>query len=144
VPGILEAIWIKRAHRGPMDVVQEATLVENRGIDGNADVGGKRQVTLVEREVFDDLKESLSERVEPSMRRANLLLRGLKLEGCRGKRLRIGECLLEMHGETRPCELMDQAQPGLKEALDPGWGGGAYGSVVHGGVIRAGDTVNWA
>ena len=47
--GRIEAIWLKRTRRGPMDPVASAELVPGRGLRGNADQGGRRQVTLVER-----------------------------------------------------------------------------------------------
>jgi hypothetical protein len=51
--GRLEAIWVKRLRRGPMDPASHARLAAGRGIAGNANQGGRRQVTLLEREVWD-------------------------------------------------------------------------------------------
>ena len=139
--GRLEAIWIKRVRRGPMDPVERATLVEGRGIVGNADQGGWRQVTLVEREVFERLQDDLTPGVDPAMRRANLLVSGVPLADSRAQLLHVGPCTIELRGETRPCERMDQALPGLRDALAPRGSGGAFGKVIAGGEIRVGDPV---
>jgi MOSC domain-containing protein YiiM len=127
-----------------MDSVQEARLVVGRGIEGNADQGGRRQVTLLEAEVWRRLTAELGSAIDPSARRANLLVEGIRLAGTRGRRLRLGECLLEIRGETKPCERMDDALPGLREAMWPGWGGGAYAEVHEGGTIRPGDPARFA
>jgi hypothetical protein len=38
---------------------------------------------------------------------------------------------------------MEEAYPGLQEAMRPGWGGGAWAVVEAGGDIRNGDVVMW-
>jgi MOSC domain-containing protein YiiM len=142
--GELAAIWIKRAHRGPMDPVEEATLVAGRGLVGNADQGRRRQVTLLEAELWSRVVAELGGDVPPSARRANLLLRGIRLAGTRGRILRVGGCRLRVRGETKPCERMDEALPGLQDALRQApWGGGAFAEVLDDGGIRVGDPVEW-
>jgi MOSC domain-containing protein YiiM len=139
--GVLEAIWLKRMKRGPMDAVAAATLVAGRGLAGNADQGRKRQVTVITSEAWGAMMAELDAAVEPSARRANLLVRGVDLRDCRGAILTIGACRVRIAGETRPCERMDEALPGLRAAMGRDWRGGAFGVVLDDGEIRVGDAV---
>jgi MOSC domain-containing protein YiiM len=141
--GKLESIWIKRAKGGPMDAVAQAHAVKDRGLVGNADQGGRRQVTVIAREAMEAAGVELGCVVDPRFRRANLMVSGLDLRESRGRVLRIGGLRLEVRGETRPCELMDRALPGLRKALQPEWRGGVYGVVVADGAIRVGDPAGW-
>ena len=141
--GKLDMIWLKRGKRAPMDMKTSATIQERHGLIGNANIGGKRQITIIHKEVWDTLKHTLSDEVEPVMRRANLMVSGVPLAGTRGKTLQIGSCRIRINGETLPCERMDQAFSGLRDALKPDWGGGIYGEALNDGEIRVGDEVKW-
>ena len=141
--GRLEMIWIKRAKRGPMDPAGRATLVAGNGLLDNANQGGKRQVTIIEKEVWARLMEQLGSNLDPSTRRANLMVSGIPLEGSRGRTLKVGQCRLRIAGETKPCELMEQALPGLKNAMYLNWGGGAFAEVLDDSEISVGDSVGW-
>jgi MOSC domain-containing protein YiiM len=142
--GRLEAIWLKRVRLGPMDPVREAELEAGRGIAGNADFGGRRQVTIVDAGEWERRLSALGSALDPSLRRANLLVRGVDLAESRGRILAVGECRVRIDGETKPCALMDEILPGLRGALYERWGGGAWGAVVTGGRIALGDPVGWA
>jgi MOSC domain-containing protein YiiM len=142
-PGRLIAIYVKRAHGGPMDTKNEARLETGKGLVGNADFGGRRQITLVSQERWDQLMAEVGTTLAPDARRANLILSGVDLENTRGHTLSIGACVLKINGETRPCELMEEAAAGLQAAMREHWGGGAYAEVLEGGVISLGDAVTW-
>jgi MOSC domain-containing protein YiiM len=141
--GRLEAIWIKRFQRGPMDARTTATLRAGRGIEGNANQGGKRQVTIISKEAMEELGQTLGADIDPSWRRANLLLSGIDLAESRGRILAVGPVRIRIHGETRPCEQMDQARPGLRAAMAAPWRGGAFGEVLDDGSISVGESVRW-
>jgi MOSC domain-containing protein YiiM len=139
--GRLEAIWIKRAHRGPMDEVAEATLVAQRGIEGNVDRSRRRQVTIIEREVWEALTNALGSDAPPSGRRANLMISGVRLANTRGRTLLVGATRLLIDGETTPCERMDEVAEGLRDLMRPNWGGGVFAQVLEDGIVTVGDVV---
>ena len=125
-----------------MDAKSSAVLDE-KGLVGNANRGGFRPVTLVSQERWNALMTEVGAALGPEARRANLVLSGVDLENSRGEILRIGGCRLRIGGETRPCELMEEAAAGLQKAMRSRWGGGAYATVVEAGPIAVGDAVMW-
>jgi MOSC domain-containing protein YiiM len=152
--GRLERIWIKRAHRGPMDAVQHAHCAAGQGLVGNVDRSRRRQITILERESWERLMAAFTaapdasmRRIDAapdaSMRRANLLVSGISLKQSRGRTLRIGTVTLLIGGEVTPCERMDDVLPGLQEAMRAEWAGGAFAQVLTSGTIRVGDEVEW-
>jgi MOSC domain-containing protein YiiM len=126
-----------------MDPLNEATLEAGRGITGDANSGGRRQVTIIERERWDAHMSALGAKLDPSTRRANLMVSGLPLANSRGRTLRIGASRIRIFGETKPCEQMEEALPGLRRTMYDNWGGGAFGEVLEGGLITIGDEVAW-
>ena len=127
-----------------MEEVDEAVVVEGRGLEGGVEQAARRQVTLLAREAWEAMMEELGADLDPSARRANFLVRGVDLEESRGRILEVGGCRIRIEGETKPCGLMDEALDGLREAMKPEWRGGAFGSVLRGGRLRTGDPVRWA
>jgi len=119
------------------------TLVAGRGLVGNADQGRRRQVTLIARERWDSLMRELATSLSPAARRANLMVSGIELGDTRNRILRVGTSRLRIGGETRPCEQMDEALPGLRQAMKVNWGGGVFAEVLDDGDIAVGDEVNW-
>ncbi|MEW6319700.1 MAG: MOSC domain-containing protein [Acidobacteriota bacterium] len=141
--GRLERIWIKRMKGGPMDEADRVATVAGRGLAGNANQGGTRQVTIITAERWRAVTAGLGARPDPAVRRANLMVSGVDFTDARLKVLRVGGCRIRILGETRPCEQMDQAADGLKRAMSQPWGGGAFGEVLDDAEIAVGDPVSW-
>jgi MOSC domain-containing protein YiiM len=138
--GKVEALWTKRSKGGVMDAAERLTAVEGKGLEGDANFGATRQVTIIEKEVLDAIMKQLPA-AAPAMRRANIMVSGIRLENSRDQVLTVGTMKVHIRGETRPCELMDDQCPGLRGALDLHWGGGAHGFVIQSGDVGVGDAV---
>ena len=137
----LEQIFIKRMKRGPMDPVQTARVVAGKGIIGNANQGGKRQVTIVSAKHWKEVTGPLGHTPDVKVRRANLLVSDVDFSDSNGKILKIGNVRVRIYGETRPCEQMEMAAPGLQAAMAVPFGGGAFGEILDDGEIAVGDPV---
>lgn len=138
--GKIVAIAIKPDHHAPMREVDEAAVAEE-GIEGSAWASSVRRVTLLFAEQWDEVQRELGVELPWHIRRANVLVSGLHPRDVMKRRVRLGGVELEIHGETKPCERMDEAHMGLQAALKRDLRGGVYGSVVRAGQIRMGDTV---
>lgn len=137
------AIFIKRAHGGRMDAQLAGVLEPGRGLAGNADRGGRRQVTLVSEQRWRELMAEVGASLGLEARRANIVISSIDFENTRGRVLSVGRCRLRIGGETRPCEQMEDAAAGLQEAMRRHWSGGAFAEVLTGGPIAVGDAVEW-
>jgi len=141
-PAELVAIAVRDATRAPMKVREAARISVERGVEGDfRGRPGARQVTLLGEEGWQAACDALGEALPWTLRRANLLVRGLDLRECVGARVRVGGALLEVTEETAPCGVMDEQRTGLRAALAPEWRGGVCCRVIEGAEVRVGDTV---
>lgn len=140
----LEAIAIRSASRAPMQELPVTTISTSKGVEGDSrGKPGKRQVTVMSQESWHKTCADLNIDLPWTTRRANLLVSGVEFGPQDvGKILVIGDAQLEITREADPCRRMDEAQPGLKQALVGDWRGGVCCRVLQAGQIRIGDRVN--
>lgn len=139
--GQLMGIARRSARRAPMEEVDAASVSIQSGISG--DYRGEaegRQVTILASQDWQAACSDVGTDLPWTTRRANLLIDGVVLPRTAGARVQIGDCILEVTGETDPCERMDEQHDGLRQALTPSWRGGCTCRVVSGGDIRIGDS----
>lgn len=141
--GKLLGIWGRKEWSGVMTSFDSGTLYAGKGMLEDISFGTRRQITIIEKEVWKKVMEELKSDLPPETRRANLMISGINLKETTGKILQIGDCHIEIMGETTPCASMDRKLKGLKDALKPNWNGGAYGKVLNSGKISIGDKVFW-
>lgn len=135
------------SRRAPMIVADAGLITVEAGLEGDCK-GAKhpsRQITVLAQEDWDAALADLSTdaaHLPWTIRRANLLVAGVRLPRVKGAVLSIGTARLEVTGQTYPCHRMDEAFPGLLKALAPNWRGGVTCRVLSGGNIAAGDEVS--
>lgn len=141
MPGLLKSIAYRPTDGDPMRETEQAIVIPGRGLDTENRKPGRREITLLSLEAWHRTCYELGVEIPWHTRRANLLIDGIDLASALGEVLRVGPVQIRIHGETRPCGIMDAQQPGLREALRPEVRGGVHGEVLAGGTIRVGDSV---
>lgn len=142
--GRLEWIGLRPGRRAPLQAVTHAELLADHGLVGDhkaTRAGGKRQVTLIQREHLAVVAQLLRrEAIDPALVRRNLVVTGLNLLALKDQRFRIGEVLFECTGPCEPCSRMEEVLgPGGYNAMRGH--GGITARVLTGGVIAPGDVL---
>lgn len=144
--GRLIGIARRPQRRAPMQEVQSGMITAAAGLecDHKGPKFPLRRITVLAREDWEAALAHLPDlaglpQLAWTLRRANLLVEGLRLPRARGGRLQIGPVVLEVTYPTQPCKRMDEAHPGLLKALHPDWRGGVTCRVLEGGIVRLGD-----
>ena len=138
-----------KASRAPMEYLYKVTVSLDSGLEGDFRGSrerkeGKRQVTLISLEQWQEACLEVGSKLPWLERRANICLSGIKFGPQDvGRTLRFNQGLvLEIAGEAKPCERMDDLKAGLKEALSKDWRGGVSCRVLSEGTIEIGDEVH--
>ena len=146
--GTLEAIVLRPQRRGEVQSVQQATALENLGLEGDHKtqahrLESKRQVTLIQLEHFAVIAALAQGAATPEQLRRNLVVSGLNLLALKETRFYVGEVLLEGTGLCHPCSRMEEAL-GLGGYNAVRGHGGLTARVLSGGILRLGDPVRLA
>ena len=141
--GTLKQIAVRHESRAPMEELTQAEITVEDGVTGDyrGKLLKKRQVTVLSAEAWALACTEVGEALPWTTRRSNLLVEGVSLQGTVGQLLRVGDAILEINGETTPCQRMEEAQPGLLSALEPDCRGGVLCTVIQSGKTTVGDAV---
>jgi MOSC domain-containing protein YiiM len=148
--GVLRGIATRPAKRAAMVIHSTIAVEAGLGLAGDFIRKPKRQVTVLAWEKWlaacaelGVAPDQIPATVPWTFRRANLLLAGIDLAPTVGRRLAIGPVVLEITGETDPCQRMEEQRAGLQAALTPDTRGGALTTIITGGKVTVGDPVRW-
>lgn len=134
-------LWVRPRTDAPLEERDHLAIETGKGVVGDHAHGRLRHVTIVFEDDFAAAARVLGRPVDPSARRANVLVSGGDGRRFVGRTIRLGGVTLEVKGLVAPCDAMDRAAQGLKDALAPDGRAGIWGRVVEGAVLRPGDVL---
>lgn len=148
--GKLLAIYITPAAGQPLQLVEQAHAVPGKGLEGDRyfletgrysdHPGPDREITLIEIEALQALKdESGLDLSQPEARR-NLVTQGVPLNHLVGKEFQVGEVRLRGIRLCEPCRYLARlTQAEVLPALIHR--GGLRAAVLNDGILRQGDAI---
>jgi len=120
--------------------VEEALLVEGKGMEGDAHFGFQdRQVSLLNAEEAEKIREKVPG-LKPGDFAENLLVAGIDLSKLRlGDRVLVGEAQLEVTQIGKECHSRCAIYEAAGDCIMPRLG--IFCRVVRGGTVRKGDSI---
>lgn len=133
----------RKASRAVMEELHQVNVTCKNGVEGDfRGKPGKRQVTVLSFDSWQDACDEVGETLPWTIRRANLLVEGMRFSASNvGDVISIGTLQLQITRETDPCPRMDEQFQGMTQALKPEWRGGVCCRVLADGDIQLGDSV---
>ena len=126
--------------------VDSLELIADVGIKrngGNRNYGnnGRRQVSLIEREVLSEHAVDLAiPYFYPGQIRANIETKGINLVELIGSNIGIGKTKLQIIEARTPCDKMDKIFPGLRKKMEHEKQG-VLAEVIESGIIQEGNKI---
>ncbi len=141
----VKSIAYRTKPKAPMTEIDSVEITCEQGVVPDfRGKPGKRQVTLLSAQSWQDACAELGAELPWTFRRANILIDGLRFSaGDVGRIIRLGEVELQVMIETDPCPRMDAQHQDLTAALLPHWRAGVCCKVLKGGTLHCGDPVRY-
>ena len=150
--GTVISINISARAEAPMESVEEVRAVPGKGLEGDRYFFRQgtfykpqpdRELTLVEAEAIEALREEFQVEYDLSASRRNLVTRGVPLNHLVGKEFWIGDVKARGLRLCEPCSHLQRLShpkvlPGLVHR------GGLRAQILSGGIIRVGEKVKEA
>jgi MOSC domain-containing protein YiiM len=100
----------------------------------------RRHVTLIEREIVAQHAEALKTDITPGLVKSNIETIGVDLISLIGKKVQIGDAILNFYEPRLPCDQMDRIIPGLRLRMCDKRQG-VIAEVIKSGHIKIGDEL---
>lgn len=138
--GVIKGICISENRGTAKHEIEEAILVKDWGIQGDAHAGHwHRQVSLLSYEKVEEFRKKGAD-IEPGAFGENLIVSGYDFRNlAMGTRFQCGEAVLEMTQIGKECHSHCEIYKRMGECIMPREG--VFAIVLHGGTIRKGDLL---
>jgi MOSC domain-containing protein YiiM len=133
----------------PMTDTSEIELEAGKGIVGEPRYHGRknrfgkqtrRHVSLIEREIIAEHAKALNANIPPGFVKSNIETTGVDLIALIGKKIQIGDAVLNFYEPRLPCDQMDRLIPGMR-LLMCDKRQGVIAEIVKSGHIKVGDEL---
>lgn len=143
--GKIEWIGIRPKRRAALIPKKQISISVKEGLEGDhfSKEGGKRMVTLIQKEHLDTVSAILNKNISGAHTRRNMVISGINLNALHDAEFQLGdEVVLQGTGFCHPCSRMEEnlGTGGFNAMRGHG---GITAKVVRGGMIKCGEEVRF-